>query len=156
MSQNAIIGKTQAPASGANLSGTQSANTLPSKEDSNPLTQTFGPGDGPAAGMSSSQSIPTLPDKKANKGMEKINKQSKASLPPGVEGIAYGSLFVEVGSMEWFTYDHINYLSDSGSETRPIHNLYANFKFWGEQTKGIFLKYGFSKMLISNLGVKMA
>jgi hypothetical protein len=47
----------------------------------------------------------------ANKDIEKINKHAKASLPPGVEGLAYGSLFVEVGPMDWFTYDGVNYLS---------------------------------------------
>ena len=54
---------------------------------------------------------------KAKKG-EKLNKPT--SLPPGVEGSNFGSLFAEVGPMEWFTYDGINYLEDSGGEFKPI------------------------------------
>lgn len=43
--------------------------------------------------------------------------------------------------MEWFTYDGINYLADSGGgEHHPIHNLFANFRFWGETSKGIYLR----------------
>ena len=42
--------------------------------------------------------------------------------------------------MEWFTYDGINYLADSGGEHHPIHNLFANFRFWGESSKGIYLR----------------
>jgi hypothetical protein len=42
--------------------------------------------------------------------------------------------------MEWFTYDGINYLADSGGENHPIFNLFANFKFWGEASKGIYLR----------------
>lgn len=77
---------------------------------------------------------------KPNKAIEKFNKQSKATIPPGVEGTGYGSLFVEMGQMEWFTYDGVNYLNENGSESKPIHNLFANFKFWGEQSKGIYLR----------------
>jgi len=43
-----------------------------------------------------------------------------AVLPPGVEGNSFGSLFVEMGQMEWFTYDGLNYLKDQGNGTMPI------------------------------------
>ena len=58
--------------------------------------------------------------KKPNKAIEKLNKASTASLPPNVEGGPFGSLFIEMGQMEWFTYDNVNYLADSGGEFRPI------------------------------------
>lgn len=32
------------------------------------------------------------------------------NLPPGVEGPSFGSLFVEIGEMEWFIYNGLNYL----------------------------------------------
>jgi hypothetical protein len=60
-------------------------------------------------------------------------------LPPGVEGQSLGSLFVECGDLEWFNYDGVNYLQE-GYDIKPINNLFANIKFWGEQSKGIYLR----------------
>lgn len=43
--------------------------------------------------------------------------------------------------MEWFTYDGVNYIAETGGfEAKPIHSLFANFKFWGDQAKGIYLR----------------
>ena len=63
------------------------------------------------------------------------------SLPPGVDGASLGSLFVEMGSVEWLTYDGVNYLENAEqSEFKPIQNVFANIKFWGDQSKGIYLR----------------
>ena len=80
--------------------------------------------------------------KKQQKVIEKLNKASLACLPPNVEGGTQGSMFVEIGAIDWFTYDGVNYLAETGSEERPkpINNLFANIKFWGETTKGIYLR----------------
>jgi hypothetical protein len=43
------------------------------------------------------------------------NTGIKKSLPPGVQGgTAFGSLFVQMGELQWLTYDGLNYLEDYG------------------------------------------
>ena len=42
--------------------------------------------------------------------------------------------------MDWFVYNGINYIEDSGGEFKPIQNLFVNIKFWGETAKGIYLR----------------
>ncbi len=73
--------------------------------------------------------------------MENLNKQALTSLPPEVEGTTFGHLFIEVHNMEWFQYDGVNYLGDgSNTNGRDITKLFANIKFWGDRTRGIYLK----------------
>lgn len=63
-------------------------------------------------------------------------------MPPDVEGNTYGHLFIEIGNLEWLIYDGQNYLeSGVGSEGKGIYSLFVNTKFWGDKTKGIYLKY---------------
>ena len=65
------------------------------------------------------------------------------TLPPGViSNASFGHLFVEMGDLKWLTYDGVNYLEDYGAGPK-IRDLYANFKFWGEDpsSKGIYLKF---------------
>ena len=65
------------------------------------------------------------------------------ALPPGVKGNAtFGNLFVDMGDLQWLTYDGKNFLEDYGKGPK-ILDLYANLKFWGEDpnSKGIFLKF---------------
>ena len=47
-----------------------------------------------------------------------------------------------MGDLKWLTYDGVNYLEDYG-KGKKIVDLYANFKFWGENpnSKGIYLKF---------------
>ena len=59
-------------------------------------------------------------------------------LPPEVDGSNFGHLFVEMGQMDWFTYDSVNYLQEGTN--KPIFNLFANIKFWGDTNRGLFLK----------------
>jgi len=47
---------------------------------------------------------------KLHKAIEKLNKQAPGTLPPLVDGNPQGSLFVDMGDLEWFTYDNVNYL----------------------------------------------
>ena len=49
----------------------------------------------------------------------------KRSLPPGVvSNGAFGHLYVEMGSLNWLTYDGMNYLDDYGKGPK-IRDLYA-------------------------------
>ena len=61
------------------------------------------------------------------------------ALPPGVEGSAYGNLFIEIGDLGWLIYDTENYLEEMASG-KGVHNLFANMKFWGDNTKGLYLR----------------
>ena len=62
-------------------------------------------------------------------------------LPPEVEGPNFGSLFVEMQNIEWLTYDGLNYLEEGLSTAgKAANHLFANMKFWGDRTKGIYLK----------------
>ena len=62
-------------------------------------------------------------------------------LPPEVEGPSYGSLFVEIGNVDFLTYDGQNYLEEGFSaHGKGINHLFANIKFWGDSTKGIYLR----------------
>ena len=64
------------------------------------------------------------------------------SLPPDVDGGTYGYLFIELGNLDFFIYDGVNYLEEGvASVGKPIYNLFANIKFWGDHSKGIYLKY---------------
>jgi hypothetical protein len=47
-----------------------------------------------------------------------------------------------MGDLKWLTYDGKNYLEDYGKGPK-IQDLYANIKFWGEESnsKGIYLKF---------------
>ena len=45
-----------------------------------------------------------------HKAIEKLNKVAPGSLPPGVDSNPQGSLFVELGQLEWFNYDNVDYL----------------------------------------------
>ncbi len=72
------------------------------------------------------------PKNKPHKAIEKINKAAPGCIPPGVEGNAQGSMFIEMGELEWFTYDQVNYLQDSGADYKPVEYLFANIKLWGE------------------------
>jgi hypothetical protein len=47
-----------------------------------------------------------------------------------------------MGDLKWLTYDGVNYLEDYGAGPK-LRDLYANFKFWGEDpnSKGIYLKF---------------
>jgi hypothetical protein len=49
---------------------------------------------------------------------------------------------VELGQLEWFNYDKVDYLLESyASEYKPVEYLFANFKFWGEtQSRGVYLR----------------
>lgn len=69
-----------------------------------------------------------------------MNKGFQGILPPEVEGVTYGNLFIEMGKMEWFTYDSVNYLADGTEINKPLYHLFANIKFWGDRSKGLFLK----------------
>jgi hypothetical protein len=53
------------------------------------------------AGSPSRLGAPNRP----HKAIEKLNKAAAGSIPPGIEGNPQGSLFVEMGELEWFTYD---------------------------------------------------
>jgi hypothetical protein len=53
------------------------------------------------AGSPSRPGAPNRP----HKAIEKLNKAAAGSIPPGIEGNPQGSLFVEMGELEWFTYD---------------------------------------------------
>lgn len=77
-----------------------------------------------------------------HKAIEKLNKVAPGILPPDVEGKPQGSLFVEMGQLEWFNYDNVDYLQESfTSEYKPVEYLFANFKFWGEtSSRGIYLR----------------
>ncbi len=62
-------------------------------------------------------------------------------LAPDVEGPNFGSLFIELGNLDWLTYDGKNYLDESsGSSNKGVTRLFGNIKFWGDRTKGIYLK----------------
>jgi hypothetical protein len=61
-------------------------------------------------------------------------------LPPEVEGPNFGHLFIEMGNLDWLTYDGQNYLDDGSGEGRGVNHLFANIKFWGDRSKGIYLK----------------
>ncbi|CDW78943.1 c2 domain-containing protein 3 [Stylonychia lemnae] len=62
-------------------------------------------------------------------------------LPPEVEGPTFGFLFIEMQNLDWLTYDGQNYLEDIGTSLGPrVNNLFANIKFWGDQSKGVYLK----------------
>jgi hypothetical protein len=76
----------------------------------------------------------------APKKQEMLNKNVKNALPPEVEGSTYGHLFVEIGNLNWLIYDNENYLEPASGGTKPIFNLFTNIKFWGDKTKGIYLK----------------
>ena len=47
-----------------------------------------------------------------------------------------------MGELHWLTYDGKNFLEDYGKGPK-IQDLYANFRFWGEDpnSKGVFLKF---------------
>ena len=65
------------------------------------------------------------------------------ALPPGVKSNAtFGHLFVDMGDLQWLTYDGKNFLEDYGKGPK-VQDLYANIRFWGEDpnSKGIFLKF---------------
>ena len=71
------------------------------------------------------------------------NMGVQRTLPPGVKSTAsFGNLFVDMGDLHWLTYDGKNYLEDYG-KGQKIQDLYANFRFWGEDSnsKGIYLKF---------------
>lgn len=62
-------------------------------------------------------------------------------LPPEVEGPNFGSLFIEFGNLDWLTYDGENYLDEGASSAnKGVTRLFGNIKFWGDRTKGIYLK----------------
>ena len=72
---------------------------------------------------------------------EALNKKALAQLPPGVDGNNFGHLFIEIGNLDWFQYDGQNYLEEgSSSAGKGIYNLFSNIKFWGDSSKGIYLK----------------
>jgi len=71
------------------------------------------------------------------------NMGVQKTLPPGVKSNAtFGNLFLDMGELHWLTYDGKNFLEDYGKGPK-IQDLYANFRFWGEDpnSKGIFLKF---------------
>lgn len=71
------------------------------------------------------------------------NEGIKRSLPPGINsGITFGQLFVQMGQLKSLTYQGMNYLQDFGKGPK-VKELFANFKFWGEEpnARGIYLKF---------------
>lgn len=78
---------------------------------------------------------------KEQKAIEMLNKKALAALPPDVDGSNFGHMFIELGNLDWFQYDGQNYLEEgSSSQGKGINNLYGNIKFWGDRSKGIYLR----------------
>jgi hypothetical protein len=48
---------------------------------------------------------------------------------------------VEVGKVDWFIYDGVNYLDAQGGKGSALKNLFVNFKFWGDSGRGAFLRF---------------
>ena len=42
---------------------------------------------------------------KPSRSVDTMNKQALSMLPPEVEGPNFGYLFVEIGNLDWLTYD---------------------------------------------------
>jgi len=74
---------------------------------------------------------------------KQLNRAAQYVLPPEVQGNTYGHLFVEIGNLEWLIYNQENYLDERGMgvDDKGVHSLFCNIKFWGDKSKGVYLKY---------------
>lgn len=78
--------------------------------------------------------------KTAQQRQELLNRDCLVSLPPYVNDSVQGKLFIELGQVEWLIYNERNYLQSPQGTNIPLKNVFVNLRFYGDRSKGLFLR----------------